>query len=137
MNCDFYGFALLKKKALSETLYCSTATTTSRIDTFEIFKIMCKSWSFYSCTFLVRRSGIQMRTRHIVNTMKLSKFSSTSFKSRLESFGGHLRVLWSRKSKNMTKWNFCSIVYAMKTFNLQIQKVQSFIIFCYLFTLHL
>ena len=85
---------------------------------------MCKSWSFYSCTFLVGKSGILIRTGHIVGTMKLSKFSSSSFNLRVESFGGHLRVLRSRKSNNVTKWSFCSIVYAIQTFYLQILKVQ-------------
>ena len=75
-----------------------------------------KKWNYNACT------------SHIVGTMKLSKFSSTISKSRLESFGWHLCVLWSWKSKNMTNLNFCTswrsqvskhLIYKFRTSNFQ------------------
>ena len=133
----FFGICTFEKMRFFaqnvETSCCPTATT-ARIDTLQMIKSITKSWSFYSFTFWMRKSGILMPTYHIISIMKFFKFSRTSFNSRLERFEAYLHVLRSWKRKSMTKWNFCSIVNAMKRFNVQNLKVQIFNIFFFKFS---
>ena len=85
----------------------------------------------------MRKSGILMCIGHIIGTMELSKFSSMNFGARFGTFGEHLCVIWSQKRKNMTKWNFCSIVFDMKTIDLRILKIRIFNIFLLKFCIKL